>query len=168
MRIVGKWFACSDGVLRPILEGYAADVVGTEHQERFLLDCGADVTVFTASFFQRLGLPSRVPQPGAGLAGVGGSQASALVRTTRTLYAEDGSPARIQGDFAVFTDTAAADMSSTQKRMGLKTDSTTQATQGCSTPASFGMMKAIRGGTSSMLPSTISRWRMSKRYWLPR
>jgi hypothetical protein len=46
-----------------------------------------------------------------GLAGVGGGQASVLVRTTLTLYADDGSPARIQGEFAAFTDPAAADLS---------------------------------------------------------
>ncbi|HKI33658.1 MAG TPA: hypothetical protein VKA46_17520 [Gemmataceae bacterium] len=34
-----------------------------------------------------------------------------LVRTTLTLAADDGSPARIQGDFAAFTDPAATDMS---------------------------------------------------------
>jgi hypothetical protein len=34
-----------------------------------------------------------------------------LVRTTLTLYPDDGSPARIQGEFAAFTDPAAADMS---------------------------------------------------------
>jgi hypothetical protein len=33
-----------------------------------------------------------------------------LVRTTLTLYAEDGSPARFQGNFAAFPDPAAADM----------------------------------------------------------
>jgi hypothetical protein len=111
MRIVGDWFVCADGVVRPVLRGYAADVAGAEHEERFLVDSGADVTVLTAGFHQTLGLGSRTPQTGVGLAGVGGSQASVLTRTTLTLYADDGSPARIQGEFAAFTDPAAADMS---------------------------------------------------------
>jgi hypothetical protein len=34
-----------------------------------------------------------------------------LVRSTLTLYATDGSPARIQGDFEAFADAATADMS---------------------------------------------------------
>jgi hypothetical protein len=42
---------------------------------------------------------------------VGGAQGAVMVRTTLSLYAEDGSPARIQGEFAGFTDPAAADMS---------------------------------------------------------
>jgi hypothetical protein len=42
---------------------------------------------------------------------VGGTQAFVVLRAPLTLYAEDGSPARIQGDFAAFTDPAAADLS---------------------------------------------------------
>jgi hypothetical protein len=42
---------------------------------------------------------------------VGSRPAFVTVRTTLTLYADDGSPARFQGDFAAFTDPAAADMS---------------------------------------------------------
>ena len=49
MRIVGEWYTCTDGVLRPVLDGFAADVGGTEHKERFLVDSGADATVFTAA-----------------------------------------------------------------------------------------------------------------------
>ena len=111
MRIVGEWFACTDGVLRPVLEGYAADVAGGDCQERFLVDTGADATVFTAGFAHRLGLPGRLPPVGVELAGVGGSQAHVLVRTTLTLYADDGSPAHIQGEFSAFIDPAATDMS---------------------------------------------------------
>jgi hypothetical protein len=111
MRIVGEWFACPDGVIRPVIEGYAADVTGSDCQERFLVDSGADAFVFAAGFVQRLGLPYGAAPQGVGLAGVGGAQAYVLVRTTLTLYADDGSPARIQGEFAAFTDPAAADMS---------------------------------------------------------
>jgi len=111
MRIVGKWFTCPDGELRPVVDGYAADLAGTERQERFLVDTGADATVFTAGFWQKLGLPSQVPQPGVGLQGVGGAQAYVLIRTTLTLYGDDGSPALIQGEFAGVTDPAAADES---------------------------------------------------------
>jgi hypothetical protein len=111
MRIVGEWFVCPDGALRPVCKGYAADAAGIEHEERFLVDSGADATVFTAGFVQRLGLPSQAFPAGVGLSGLGGAQASVLVRTTLTLYADDGSPARIQGAIAAFTDPAAADMS---------------------------------------------------------
>ena len=111
MRIIGEWFACTDGVLRPILEGCAADVAGSDCQERFLVDTGADATVFAAGFVQRLGLPFGLPPTGVGIVGVGGSQTYVQVRTTLTLYADDGSPARIQGEFAAFTDPTATEMS---------------------------------------------------------
>ncbi len=48
MRIVGEWFVCADGVPRPTLKGFAADVTGTNCRERFLVDTGADATVFAA------------------------------------------------------------------------------------------------------------------------
>src|SRR5439155_16649096 len=63
------------------------------------------------ALLQSLNLPSSAPPAGIALAGVGGRTAYVVVRTTLTLYAEDGSPARFQGDFTVFTDPAAADMS---------------------------------------------------------
>ena len=77
MRIVGERFACTDGALRPVVEGCDADATGSDCQERFLVDSGADASVFAAGF----------------------------------VHADDGSPARIHGEFAAFTDPAAADMS---------------------------------------------------------
>jgi hypothetical protein len=111
MRIVGEWFLCPDGMVRPTLEGRADDVTGSDCEERFLVDPGADATVFAAGFAQRLGLPQAAHPAGVGLAGVGGRQAYVLIRTTLTFRAEDGSPARFQASFASFTDLAAADMS---------------------------------------------------------
>ena len=81
---------------------------GTACRERFLVDTGADRTVFTAGFLATLGLPTSAAPQGIGLAGVGGRQAYVTVRTTLTLYADDGSPTRIQGDLPAFTDPAAA------------------------------------------------------------
>jgi hypothetical protein len=111
MRIAGEWFVCADGVHRPTLEGSAADVAGKDCSERFLVDTGADATVFAAGFVQRLGLPQRVHPAGVGLQGVGGPQAYVLIQTTLTFRAEDGSVARFQASFAAFTDPNAADMS---------------------------------------------------------
>jgi hypothetical protein len=111
MRIVGDWFLCTDGETRPIIEGDVAAAAGAALREQFLVDTGADRTVFTAALLGALGFPPSAPPAGIGLSGVGGRQAFVLVRTTLTLYADDGVPARIQGDFAAFTDPAAADMS---------------------------------------------------------
>jgi hypothetical protein len=111
MRIVGEWFLCADGETRPVVAGCVPDSTGGERRERFLVDTGADRTVFAATFHGALNLPSTAPPPGVALAGVGGRPGFVVVRATLTLYAEDGSPARIQGDFAAFTDPAAADLS---------------------------------------------------------
>jgi hypothetical protein len=111
MRIVGEFLLCADGETRPVAEGQVADGSGGDRRERFLVDTGADLTVFTANFLAALGLPSSPPPPGTSLGGVGGKQAFVVVHTTLTLYAEDGSPARFQGQLAAFTDPAAGDMS---------------------------------------------------------
>jgi len=111
MRIVGEWYLCTDAVIRPTVEGYLADATGVECDERFLGDTGADRTVLTAGLLASLSLPASTPPAGFALSGVGGQPGFVVVRTMLTLYADDGSPARLQGDFAAFTDPAAADMS---------------------------------------------------------
>src|SRR5690242_1378307 len=110
MRIVGEWLLCTDGEVRPIVEGFVTDAAGGEVWARFLVDTGADRTVFTAHLLALLDLPTAAPA-GFTLAGVGSRPAFVVVRTTLTMYADDSSPARIQGDFAAFTDPAVADMS---------------------------------------------------------
>jgi hypothetical protein len=111
MRIVGEWFDCLDGETRPVVEGFVADAAGHDHNERFLVDTGADRSVFTASLLRNLSLPTVSAPTGVGLAGVGGQAQYVLVRTTLTLYADDANPARIQGEFAAFTAAPDADMS---------------------------------------------------------
>jgi hypothetical protein len=111
MRIVGEWYVCTDGVSRPVVTVYATDAAGAEVEARFLIDTGADSTVLTADLLAVLGLPTSAPPAGFVLTGVGSSPAFVVVQTTLTLYADDRSPARFQGDFAAFTDPASADMS---------------------------------------------------------
>jgi hypothetical protein len=110
MRIAGEWFLCADAQTRPVVKGFVVDATGGEVQVRFLVDTGADRTVFTAGLLASLSLPTSAAPTGISFSGVGGTTAFVVVRTTLTLYADDGSPARIQGDFAAFTDPAAADM----------------------------------------------------------
>jgi hypothetical protein len=110
MRIVGEWFLCTDGETRPVVRGYVTDVAGAQVEAPFLIDTGADQTVFTAGLLAVLGLPSSAPPANFALAGVGSRPAFVVVQTTLTLYADDRSPARFQGGFAAFTDPADADM----------------------------------------------------------
>jgi hypothetical protein len=111
MRIVGEWFLCTDGETRPVVKAHVADASGGEVEERFLVDTGADRTVFTTGLLASLGLPFSAPPAGIALLGLGSQPGFVVVRTVLTLFADDGSPARFRGDFAAFIDPAAADMS---------------------------------------------------------
>jgi hypothetical protein len=89
MRIVGEWLLCTDGETRPVVKAFVTDVAGAEVEAYFLIDTGADRTVFTADLLALLGLPSSAPPPGFALAGVGSRPAFVVVPTpspcTRTI-----------------------------------------------------------------------------------
>ena len=78
MRIRGQWYRGGDGVTVPTLEARLTTSDGRVVGERFLIDSGADRTVFTARLVGELGIapdPARVIP----LGGVGGSQRSVPV-----------------------------------------------------------------------------------------
>ena len=79
MRIDGQWLVGDDGVVRPVISGDIRTADGSWEQCEFLVDTGADRTVFNAATLAKLGL-----QPLAmseGLSGVGGMAASVIVET---------------------------------------------------------------------------------------
>jgi hypothetical protein len=55
MEIRGEWYACNDGVVRPILRGEVLAASGNWEPVEFLADVGADRTVLTAPLFHALG-----------------------------------------------------------------------------------------------------------------
>jgi hypothetical protein len=111
MRIVGKWHKCDDGVTRPTLLLRVGAADGSATDELFLVDGGADRTVFSATLLGRLGgQPTPAPK-GLSLVGVGGTQAFVQVQTVLELVRDDGKTANVRGDFAAFTDPAATDLS---------------------------------------------------------
>ena len=73
MRILGSWFLFHDGETRPILRAQLQTVDGTKITEQFLVDTGADRTVFSTSLFEQLRLPFEFPPSDLQLHGVGGS-----------------------------------------------------------------------------------------------
>lgn len=111
MRIVGEWLVCSDGVTRPIFQVTIHGHNQRRHSERFLLDTGADRTVFSAVLVERLGLPPNPIPPALTLSGIGGSTAFVLLTTVLEFIRDDGGPVRIHGEFAGFTDPTATDLS---------------------------------------------------------
>ena len=111
MRIAGAWRLCDDGVIRPEIFMSVTGSTGTKVDEWFLIDSGADRTVFSATLLSRLGGTTSSAPDGTALAGVGGMQAFVLVSAVLNLRRQDGGIATVQGDFAAFTDPTATDLS---------------------------------------------------------
>ena len=63
MRIDGTWALFDDGVLRPIIHGEIQADQGRWVKAPFLVDTGADRTVFSAAILARLSLPSLACHP---------------------------------------------------------------------------------------------------------
>jgi hypothetical protein len=100
MIVAGEWYPCPDGITRPIVYGSVSVPDGTMLGIRFLVDCGADQTMFTAWQTRQLvpegdGTPSRV-------AGIGGFADSVTVETAVTLGSRGGSSVRLRGRFGGF------------------------------------------------------------------
>ncbi len=109
MRIEGEWLLCTDGITRPLVRVLVPDVNGRTIGEPFLVDTGADRTVFTAAFLQVLQMPVAV-MPGLQLAGVGGNTAFVEFDTFLEFVRSDGGYARVRGRFCGFTAPTAFEM----------------------------------------------------------
>jgi hypothetical protein len=72
MQIIGEWLLCTDGVSRPIVEARVAGTAGRAIDEHFLVDSGADRTVFSAALAGQLQLPVKQPPGSTALVGIGG------------------------------------------------------------------------------------------------
>ncbi len=77
----------------------------------FLLDAGADCTVFSPDFFNLL-LPLQVAESEPSrLAGVGGQANSIAIEAAIGFSKDDGQPISVRGVFQVFTESESADLS---------------------------------------------------------
>ena len=109
MRIDGIWALFDDGVRRPIIHGEIQDDQGMWVKAPFLVDTGADRTVFSAAILSRLGLPSMaMPE---GISGVGGQAGAVIVTTQVRLTHETTSKVAFRGQFAAVTALEALDIS---------------------------------------------------------
>jgi predicted aspartyl protease len=109
MRIDGFWLLCDDGIVRPVLDGTGKQADGTPLPVRFLIDSGADCTVFSAEIYAKLGLTSLAD--GTNLAGVGGRVESAVVEARVRFLDTQGNGIQFAGNFAAILDPEALDMS---------------------------------------------------------
>ena len=109
MRIDGEWFECDDGFLRPVVRGEILNVHGIWEPTPFLVDTGADCTVFSAAILDVLGFDATGGDDRLG--GVGGVAKSVNVRTRIRLPRDGGGTVTFRGDYAAFTQLETLDMS---------------------------------------------------------
>ena len=109
MLFFGEWHLCDDEVVRPIFRGEVLAGDGSWRAVEFLLDTGADRTVFSANVLETLTLRSRKPDEKVG--GIGGIVDSVIVGTEIRLTREDDSKVIFRGEYAACTQQEALDMS---------------------------------------------------------
>ena len=111
MVIGGVWRLEEDGVTRPIIEVEVAASAGTPINEWFLVDTGADCTVFTSRLLAKLALHPEATQAGSLLQGLGGDSDSVTVQSTLAFQTMDGKRIAVRGTFTAAIGATTLDMS---------------------------------------------------------
>jgi hypothetical protein len=109
MQINGGWHVGEDGVARPVISGEILSASGLWAPTPFLVDTGADRTVFSASILADLRLQRLTARERLG--GVGGLVPSVVVETQIRLYRETGGAVVFRGQYAAVTAVEALDIS---------------------------------------------------------
>ena len=110
MRVNGAWLPGDDGVIRPIVPGLLRLPDGQWLEVSFLLDAGADRTVFSADFFSLLE-PFETASQRVLLSGVGGTANSITIETAIAFARDNGQLITVRGSFGVFTEDESAELS---------------------------------------------------------
>jgi hypothetical protein len=111
MEIAGKWVEMPDGVVRPLIRVTITAASGESEADVFLIDTGADRTVLSYAFLDRLQLPVDGGPADFGLQGVGGASPFVPVEAVLEFTTTDERPVKVRGRFAAFVDPAATDTS---------------------------------------------------------
>ena len=111
MRINGKWLLCDDGETRPVVPGMVGLADGRWLEVPFLLDAGADRTVFSPDLFNLLSPLQVTVAESSHLSGIGGRANSITIETAIGFVRDDGRPVRVRGVFHVFVESESADLS---------------------------------------------------------
>lgn len=110
MRINGEWLLCEDGVSRPIAPGLVRLSDEQWIKVIFLLDAGADRTVFSPDFLDLLRPLETTGSDQIHLSGVGGEAHSITIETAIGFVRDDGRLVTVRGTFGVFTEAESADI----------------------------------------------------------
>jgi len=109
MRIDGQWLLCDDGVMRPVISGEILAGNGSWEKSEFLVDTGADRTVFSVATLAKLGLqPLAIRE---GISAVGGMADAVIVETQIQLTREDAGKVVFRGQYAAVIELEALDIS---------------------------------------------------------
>jgi hypothetical protein len=108
MQINGEWLLCDDGVVRPVIRGEILTNERLWQPAEFLVDTGADRTVFSAATLSKLGLQPIVVQERLG--GLGGLIDAVVVATQIQLTRETGSKVVFRSQYAAVTAVEALDI----------------------------------------------------------
>lgn len=111
MLVIGDWLICEDGVTTPTVLGLVGVTDGKMIEVTFLLDAGADRTVFSADFLDLLAPLQNIGVDQIRLAGVRGTVSSITIATAIGLLRNDGRVATVRGQFGVFTEGESAELS---------------------------------------------------------
>ena len=109
MQINGEWLICDDGIVRPVVRGEILAANGSWVPVPFLLDMGADRTVFSAAMLAALHLHSLSSLER--LSGLGGTVRAVSIATRVRFSHEEGHKVVFRGAYAAITDLEALDMS---------------------------------------------------------
>ncbi|MFQ5633070.1 MAG: aspartyl protease family protein, partial [bacterium] len=101
MRINGEWFQGTDGILRPVIRGEVLNANGLWEPVPFLVDTGADRTVFSAAILYTLDFQPK--EEIEDLGGIGGVAETVAVTTKVRMVRDDSRIVVLRGEFAAFT-----------------------------------------------------------------
>ena len=111
MRVECRWHLFDDGALRPVIDAAVQIPTGSWQSVTFLLDAGADRSVFDSHFLSLLSpfaLPlAQTPE----LGGVGGKVSCVFVQARLAFVRDDEKQVFVNGPFGIFTDPASSDLS---------------------------------------------------------
>lgn len=110
MEIAGEWYRCDDEVRRPVVRTMVRSASGEAVPTIFLIDTGADRTVFNADLLDRLNVTATTPPDGHALVGVGGGSSYVTIPAVLIFNSLGGRTATIRGDYAAFTQGSMADL----------------------------------------------------------
>ena len=109
MRLNGKWLPCDDGAIRPVIRSELFSADGVWRGLEFLIDTGADRTVFSATALKRPMLPHHAPSIPVG--GFGGIAETVIIQTRFRIARDDGVNVIFRGNFAACTQIDAIELS---------------------------------------------------------